>query len=195
MDRAPQDCKIPGETSLTADADRSDHQPGGRRQRGARRCPGISSKPTAAHPGILGSCIELPGTGTDSVSNYSLSPELVVSLTLKRAHGGGVAKLGDRYLDGGFPTPGYLTGAFDELIATGLLAIASPDSGGLQRVTLTGAGHARYTEPRAAPRRAAVRVPDPQFCTTPTPTGQRSNNPALVAPPSGQPDPDPMGTP
>jgi hypothetical protein len=69
-----------------------------------RKIPGEPSLPVDANRGD-----HPPG------DNDGLSPELVASMVLQRAHGGGVAKAGDRYLDGGFPTPGYLAGAFDEL--------------------------------------------------------------------------------
>lgn len=85
------------------------------------------------------SCVQLPMTSTDPVNGPS--PELVVSRVLQRAHTDGVAKLGDRYLDGGLLTPGSLAGVFDELLDTGLLALADPDRDGLRQVTLTTAGH------------------------------------------------------
>lgn len=71
------------------------------------------------------------------------SPELVAALVLHRAHGGGMARLGVDYLDHGLPAPGCLAGASDELLDTGLLAlaVADPDPNGRRRVTLTTTGH------------------------------------------------------
>ncbi|MGH3767271.1 MAG: hypothetical protein ACRDS0_04540 [Pseudonocardiaceae bacterium] len=78
-------------------------------------------------------------------------PELLASLALRRASTGRVAKLGGHYFDYGHPMPSYLTGTFDELVETGLLALAEEDPGGLRRVTLTPAGHARYAQPSVPP--------------------------------------------
>jgi hypothetical protein len=87
---------------------------------------------------------------------------LVASMALRRAHDGGVAKAGDRYVDGGFPTPGYLDGVFDELINTGLLALADEDPYGLRRVSVTEAGRARYAQLVDTRQRAGLWVPKPR---------------------------------
>lgn len=51
-------------------------------------------------------------------------------LALQRRHAGGVATLGGRWLDGGFPTLGYLAEVFGGLIDTGLVALADPGPAG-----------------------------------------------------------------
>lgn len=117
-----------------------------------------------------------------------LSPELVASLVLRRAHDGGVAKVGDRYLDGGHPTPGYLAGAFDELINAGLLAIADADPYGFRRVSVTETGRTRYAQLRDTRQSAGLWVPEPRFPTTgPTAVGRRSSTPSPAV--GGTPDP------
>ena len=47
------------------------------------------------------------------------------------------------------------------------------------------AGRARDTQLRAAPRRAVLQIPDPQFPTT-TPAGRRSSTPVPPFAPGGQ---------
>jgi hypothetical protein len=90
-------------------------------------------------------------------------PEVLASLALRRASGGGVAKSGGHSFDCGHPTPSYLTGVFEEL--------AQEDPWLSRRVSLTPAGHTRYEQLSATPRRTALRVPHPQF-PTPAPGGQ-----------------------
>lgn len=107
------------------------------------------------------------------------SPELIVALVLHRVRGGGVVTLGGVYLDDGLPAPGSLTGAFDELLGTGLLAVADPDPHG-RRVTLTTAGHTRYEQLHPTPRPP---VPATRF-PSPTPAGRR-----LISSPAPHPDP------
>ena len=85
--------------------------------------------------------VQLPVSGAGSIPD--LSPELVASMVLRRACDGGVAKVGDCYFDRGHSTPGYLAGAFDELINAGLLALADEDPYGFRRVSVTEAGHVR----------------------------------------------------
>lgn len=101
-------------------------------------------------------------------------------------------KLGDRYLDGGVPTSGYLAGVFDELTDAGLLALADPDPHGREQVTLTTAGHIRYTQLLGTQRRADRPVPDPQFPTAKAPAGRRtrhSHSPAADRGATVHPDP------
>jgi hypothetical protein len=74
-----------------------------------------------------------------------VSAELLVSLALRRASRGGVAKMGDHYFDRGFPMPSYLTQILDELTEGGLLTLAQEDWG-LRRLNLTDAGHTRYAQ-------------------------------------------------
>lgn len=75
-----------------------------------------------------------------------VSPQLLASLALRRAYGGGITKSGDHYFDHGRPTPSYLAGIFDELAGTGILALAEENPGGLRRVSLTPAGHRWYEQ-------------------------------------------------
>jgi hypothetical protein len=79
-------------------------------------------------------------------SAEGLNPELLAALALRRALGGGVARAGDVYVDGGHPMGSYLTGTFTELIDRGLLALADKDEWGLRRVTVTDAGQTRYAQ-------------------------------------------------
>lgn len=74
------------------------------------------------------------------------SPRLLSWIVLRRVHGGGVVKLGDRWLDHGRPTPCHLADTFDALTAAGLLVLADPDpvAIGQRRATTTGAGRTRY---------------------------------------------------
>lgn len=125
------------------------------------RCPSCTRAASQA-------CAQLPIRGADSVTG--LSHELVTSLALRRAHDGGVAKVGDRYVDSGSPTPSYLAGAFDELINAGLLALADEDQYGLRRVSVTEAGHARSAQLGDTRQQAGLWVPKPRFPTT-RPTG------------------------
>jgi hypothetical protein len=105
-----------------------------------------------------------------------VSPELVASLVLRLACDGGVAKVGDRYLDGGFPTPGCLAGVFDGLINAGLLVLGDEDPSGIRQVRITEAGHARYAHLRDTRPRAGLWVPEPRFPSTgPTAVGRRSS--------------------
>lgn len=79
--------------------------------------------------------------------------ELLVSMALRRATDGGVAKSGDHHFRWGYPTPSWLAGVFEQLTRTGLLTLAEQDSAGLQRVSLTPAGHLRNQQLHTLPRR------------------------------------------
>jgi hypothetical protein len=72
--------------------------------------------------------------------------DLFTWLALRRVRGGRVAKVGDRYLDGEIPVPGYVAAVLDELIALGLLALATvdPSAGGRQQIAMTESGGTRY---------------------------------------------------
>ncbi|MGH3916966.1 MAG: hypothetical protein ACRDTC_26680 [Pseudonocardiaceae bacterium] len=72
--------------------------------------------------------------------------DLFAWMALRRVYQGHLAKLDDRYFDGGRPIPGYLTEALDALTGTGLavLAEADPLTGGLRRVVMTDPGKGRY---------------------------------------------------
>ncbi|MCA1707529.1 MAG: hypothetical protein LC808_31370 [Actinobacteria bacterium] len=86
----------------------------------------------------------LPIGTTESAEG--LNPELLAALALRRALGGGVAKAGGVYVDGGHPMGRYLAGRLTELIDCGLLMLADEDGWGLRRVTVTDAGQARYAQ-------------------------------------------------
>jgi hypothetical protein len=92
-----------------------------------------------------------------------VSPELVASLVLRLVCDGGVTKIGDRYLDGGLPTPDYWAGVFDGLINAGLLTLAEEDPYGMRRVGVTETGHIRYAQLRDTHPRSGLRVPEPRF--------------------------------
>lgn len=130
--------------------------------------------------------IELPQITTEPT--YGLSPELIASLVMQRAHTGGVAMLCEEYLDRGFPTPGYLAELFDELTDTGLLALTDKDPWGLRRITLTAAEQARDMQLRDTAHRAGTRS-----SVQPQDFGCRRSNscPAPLPAPGGQPDPSP----
>ncbi|MGH3966444.1 MAG: hypothetical protein ACRDRY_24905 [Pseudonocardiaceae bacterium] len=115
-------------------------------------------------------CLQLPLAGAEP--DAGLSPEFLASLVLQRVHRGEVAKSGDHYSDRGCPIPSYLTEAFDELADGGLLALAEQDPLGLRRISLTDPGTARYVQLSAPPRRAVLRVPDPQFPRCPVPSSR-----------------------
>lgn len=51
--------------------------------------------------------------------------DLYAWMALRRVSGGGVAKLGDHYLDRGRPTPGYVAESLAELLEGGLVALAA----------------------------------------------------------------------
>ncbi len=139
---------------LPCSVDTSPHPPTG------LRCPACAwAGSQAGAPLAVRGAYSVPG----------LSPELVVSLALRRACDGGVAKAGDRYVDGGSPTPGYLAGAFDELINAGLLVLADEDVW-----IAAGQGHRGRTRPvRAAAGHAptggpvGARTPIPHHRTGP----------------------------
>ncbi|MGQ0717364.1 MAG: hypothetical protein ACT4NP_08615 [Pseudonocardiales bacterium] len=101
---------------------------------------------------------------TDSATG--LSPELVASPALRRAHDGGVAKAGGslpRSRSSGLGVPDR---AFDELINAGLLALANEDPYGLRRVSVTEVGRTRYAHLRGTRQRTGLWVPEPRFPIT-----------------------------
>lgn len=69
-------------------------------------------------------------------------------IALRRVRGGGVAKHGGGYFDGGRPLLAtYLvTIALDRLAAAGMLEVGEPDDYLMGRVSLTETGMARYGE-------------------------------------------------
>lgn len=84
--------------------------------------------------------------------------DLFTWLAMRRVHGGRVAKVGDRYLDGEIPVPGYVAEVLDELISLGLLALASvdPSAGGREQIAMTEPGSTRYL---ALSEHAQARIP------------------------------------
>jgi hypothetical protein len=72
--------------------------------------------------------------------------DLFAWLALRRVHKGGVAKVGNRYLDREVPVPGYVADVLDEMTGSGLLVVAEADpmAGGRQRIAMTETGQARY---------------------------------------------------
>ena len=74
--------------------------------------------------------------------------ELVDWMALSRVHAGGVVRSQGDYLDGAAPMPRSLIPEvlFDVLVRVGLLSIGEPDPLGLETVSLTEAGQARYDE-------------------------------------------------
>jgi hypothetical protein len=111
-----------------------------------------------------------------------VSPELMASLVLRLACDDGVTKVGDHYLDRGFPTPDYLAGVFDGLINAGLLTLGEEDPSGMQQVSITEAGHARYAQLRNTHQPAGLQVPKPRFPTTrPTTASHQSTTPQPAA--------------
>lgn len=90
-----------------------------------------------------------------------VSPQLLATLALRRACGGGVAKIGDHYFDRGRPMPSYLAGVLNELADTRLLAFTEEDPTGLLRVSLTPAGHLRHEQLSATPGHTTPQIPHP----------------------------------
>ncbi|MGH3912017.1 MAG: hypothetical protein ACRDTC_01195 [Pseudonocardiaceae bacterium] len=95
-------------------------------------------------------------------------------MALRRVDGGGMARAGGAYFDRGRPTPGHLTGVFDQLVWAGLVTVAEGDAlWELRRMSLTDTGKARYAvlSERLDPGYA---VPPLAFGITPkTPVGRR----------------------
>jgi hypothetical protein len=65
-------------------------------------------------------------------------------IALRRVNDGGVAKMGDRWFDGGRPVPGYVADALTALRDKRLLVLAEVDVWCMQRAALTDAGTVRY---------------------------------------------------
>jgi hypothetical protein len=95
--------------------------------------------------------------------------ELLVSQALQQAASDGVAKFGGHYFRWGYPMPSWLTGVFEQLISTGLLALAEQDSAGLRRVSLTPTGQLRSQQLSTLPRRVPDPAPATRGSATPAP--------------------------
>lgn len=67
-------------------------------------------------------------------------------VALRRVSGGGVAKVGHRWLESGHQVPGYVAGALARLLASGLVMLVNPNptAGAAVRAALTNAGTDRY---------------------------------------------------
>ncbi|MGH3815559.1 MAG: hypothetical protein ACRDUV_24430 [Pseudonocardiaceae bacterium] len=128
-------------------------------------------------------------------------------VALRRVHGGGVARVGSWWVDGGRQVPDYLPAVLDELVTAGLVALEASDpvAEAPLRASLTKAGQARYGEllahhggrvaqaaldgpGTAAPGNVLVQLPPTSIEATQTPAGRRSSDPRPAAP-GGQPDP------
>ena len=77
-----------------------------------------------------------------------LSPQLLAWCVLRRVVGGGVVKLGNRWLEHGRRTPMHLAETFDALTVAGLVVLADPDpvAVGQRRASATEAGRIRYAQ-------------------------------------------------
>jgi hypothetical protein len=90
-------------------------------------------------------------------------PDHLSWLALRRVRRGGVAKLGECYLDGGQPLGILLAELLALLLEEGLLDVAEPGpADGLARVSLTEAGQAHYRS-LCQRQRAPLPVPSPEF--------------------------------
>lgn len=126
------------------------------------------------------------GGGLTAVSGLERDSELLVWISLRRVHAGGVAKVAGWWLDAGRPVPGYLTDTLDDVTGAGLVALADDGPHGpLRRATLTDGGQVRYATSLQRHgghlERVDLRSPAPGFGTE-TPTGRRSSDPRPPAP-------------
>lgn len=86
--------------------------------------------------------------------------ELYDWIALRRVSTGAIAKLGDRWLEGGRRVPGYVSDALTALCERGLVTQSDPDQAtdGLARAALTAAGINRYLQ-LCRHRQGAGRMP------------------------------------
>lgn len=96
------------------------------------------------------------------MNNPLAGADLYDWIALRRVSEGGVAQVGDRWLENGHRVPGYVTDALTELLAGGLVALADQDPYSLQRATLTDTGTARY-DWLCRLQLVAPQVPAPRF--------------------------------
>ncbi len=96
---------------------------------------------------------------------------------LRRVSGGGVAKLGDRWLESGHCVPGYVTESLAVLCGDGLVTLADPEPWGMARAALTDVGTARYQQ-LCQQRQTVLRVPVPRFGATCRRLGANDPDPA-----------------
>lgn len=76
-------------------------------------------------------------------------------IALRRVSVGGIAKMYDRWFDGGLRVPGYVTDALTELSDKELVVLAELDTCGMQRAALTVAGTVHYQ--RLCTKRETIR--------------------------------------
>ncbi|MGH3778319.1 MAG: hypothetical protein ACRDRR_21690 [Pseudonocardiaceae bacterium] len=98
-------------------------------------------------------------------------------IALRRVSSGGMAKLGDRWLDSGHRIPGYVTEALAVLCGDGLVTMADPEPGRMARPALTDVGAARYQQ-LCEQRQTALRVPAARVGTTCGRLGVNDTDPA-----------------
>ncbi|HEY3894271.1 MAG TPA: hypothetical protein VGL88_02775 [Pseudonocardiaceae bacterium] len=94
--------------------------------------------------------IQAPLTGAD----------LYDWIALRRVSTGAMAKLGDRWLEGGRHVPGYVCEALTALCERGLVTQSDPEQAtdGMARAALTPAGITRYLQ-LCRRRQSAARMP------------------------------------
>lgn len=94
--------------------------------------------------------IQAPLTGAD----------LYDWIALRRVSTGAMAKLGDRWLEGGRHVPGYVSDALTALCERGLVTQSDPEQAtdGMARAALTAAGISRYLQ-LCRRRQSATRLP------------------------------------
>jgi len=75
-------------------------------------------------------------------------PEVYEWVALRRVSGGGVTKVGHRWLESDHQIPGYLTDALAKLLTSGLVKLVNPEpsAGGVARAVLTNTGAERYEQ-------------------------------------------------
>lgn len=112
------------------------------------------------------------------MKNPLVGTDLYDWMALRRVNEGGMAQVGDCWLENGHRVPGYITDALTELLASGLVALADQDPYSLRRAALTDTGTARY-EWLCQLRQSALQVPAPRF--------------GAVCQRAGVDDPDPPG--
>jgi hypothetical protein len=91
--------------------------------------------------------VEVAGGGGGGGVGLDVGRELLQWLVLRRVRDGGVARVGQVYLDRGRRTADFLAGPIEELIAAGLVGLGDPEpvAEASWPVVLTETGLARYT--------------------------------------------------
>jgi hypothetical protein len=118
-------------------------------------------------------------------------------IALRRVSGGGMAKLGDRWLDSGHRVPGYVTEALVVLRGDGLVTLADSQPGGMARphsptsaLPATSSYASNGKQPCGCPPHASappaadlvsttLTRPAAQHCPTKSPAGRRLGSPAF----------------